>query len=322
LVRWGAVRVSGQNGPVLVPLSTRSGNTREPDATWSSWTPVTEGETPQVTSPAGRYLQYRVVFDSPKAQPDVSRIEFLYRAPNRAPAVRWTAPAGGEFISGKRNVTWAASDPDKDPLRFRLTLTRDGEKPQPVELKTSTASTFELDTSKYLDGNYRLTVQASDAARNPEEPLQDEARGEVFTIDNTPPVLSEPTGIKTDDGWVLKLDATDATSPLAGAEWRVLLPEVKKDAKPAAAPAEKTDGTDGVAAIPALKETKAPTPKPEWQAAAAADGIFDSRSEGIVARLDPALLFTPGLKLESGTKVELRVRDAAGNSSVIMTTLP
>jgi methionine-rich copper-binding protein CopC len=61
VVTWGAVNwtASVPAGTQLIVL-TRTGNTATPDGTWSNWAVDTNGGT--VASPAGRYLQYMVIF--------------------------------------------------------------------------------------------------------------------------------------------------------------------------------------------------------------------------------------------------------------------
>ena len=93
---------------------------------------------------------------------------------------------------------------------------------------------------------------------------------------------------------------------------------------PAPVPAKETkssEGKDGDDLELALLKSAA-KPKLAWQAAAAADGIFDSPGESIVARIDPALYLAEGSKPVAGSKIELRVRDAAGNSSIATFVLP
>jgi hypothetical protein len=60
---WGAIKwQSSLPGGGKVDISTRSGNTRTPDETWSDWSPVyTDSEGSAVTSPRARYLQWRAV---------------------------------------------------------------------------------------------------------------------------------------------------------------------------------------------------------------------------------------------------------------------
>jgi hypothetical protein len=109
-VRWGALRLSGRGATV----ETRSGNTLDPDATWSDWIATqVDGDEQRVASPAARYLQYRVKLASngkaawEEGAPQVSRLEILYRARNTAPQVTVAGVRGGEYWSGKQKVTWS-----------------------------------------------------------------------------------------------------------------------------------------------------------------------------------------------------------------------
>jgi hypothetical protein len=344
-VRWGGVRALATTGPATVKLETRSGETREPGGAWSAWQPPSDpGSVPRdwhVASPSARYLQYRLRFEPPKGQESgasagVSSVEVLYRAPNRPPVVAWTLPLGGEALSGKKKISWKGTDPDSDRLEYRVSIEEKGAW-KPVELKSSASATLELDTAAYPDGSYRLKVEASDAARNPEEPYTSDAVSDAFTIDNTPPLLLAPVVTKRGNSWEMQIWAHDMLSPLAGAEWRVVEPVSGTSVKqlqtkagvpvgtPAApVPAKETkssEGKDGDDLELALLKSAA-KPKLAWQAAAAVDGIFDSPGESIVARIDPALYLAEGSKPVAGSKIELRVRDAAGNSSIATFVLP
>ncbi|HEX8464454.1 MAG TPA: hypothetical protein VF627_07530, partial [Abditibacterium sp.] len=279
IVRFGALRALG-TGSIF---EFRSGNTLEPDAAWSNWQTVQNGE--NVTTTPARYAQYRVNLADGGT---VSRVEVAFRAPNRAPRVTWTLPAGSETLSGKKTLDWNGTDPDRDALRFKLELLGADGKIQPVELTTATASSQEIDTKKYADGIYTARVAGSDAARNPEDPQSDTSTSLPFTIDNTPPAAPAPTLVKEGEAWSARFAATDALSPLAGAEWR-LAAGAAKDAKPG-----------------------------DWQAAASSDGLFDAKAENVVARLDPAL---SGVAFKSGDSIEFRVRDAAGNAATTKVVL-
>ncbi|HEY0074751.1 MAG TPA: hypothetical protein VGB77_11655, partial [Abditibacteriaceae bacterium] len=112
MVNWGALRVISKNAP----LETRSGNTVEPDATWSDWQSATQsngGEWRVASSPA-RYLQYRARLGQ---EGSLSRVEVIYRPQNQAPTVQFASPLGGEFLKAKAKLTWKGKDPDGDTLR-------------------------------------------------------------------------------------------------------------------------------------------------------------------------------------------------------------
>ena len=64
--RWGAIRWGLDETPAAdgrVELYTRTGNSREPDVTWSGWSPaLTDPARSRVVNPDGRYLQWRARF--------------------------------------------------------------------------------------------------------------------------------------------------------------------------------------------------------------------------------------------------------------------
>ena len=63
VIRWRATARAGQ-----VQLLTRSGNTANPDETWSAWSkPYSSAEGEQIASPNARYLQWRAVLNAENA---------------------------------------------------------------------------------------------------------------------------------------------------------------------------------------------------------------------------------------------------------------
>ncbi len=60
---WGKIswRIDNPRG-VQVELSTRTGNTKNADDSWSDWSPAYTNPGQQITSPRARYLQWRAVF--------------------------------------------------------------------------------------------------------------------------------------------------------------------------------------------------------------------------------------------------------------------
>jgi len=74
----------------FLQIQTRSGNSSEPNQTWSDWSPPhnrASGE--QILNPKGRYLQFKAVFkaDSGKISPELNRIGLFYMQTNVAPQI-------------------------------------------------------------------------------------------------------------------------------------------------------------------------------------------------------------------------------------------
>ncbi|MDQ3814271.1 MAG: hypothetical protein M3347_10015, partial [Armatimonadota bacterium] len=395
VAQWGALRMIGRD----VVLEARSGNTSEPDASWSEWKTVQPNELGElrITAPAARYLQYRARFSKTDASPGawtvaaskdpgLSRVEVVYRTKNSAPSVGLTAPQGGDYWRAKKRIAWSGKDPDSDSLRYRLWLSSDdGKSWKPIEMEDDDNSSFEMDTTKWPDGAYRVKVEASDALRNPDDPLRDESISLPFTIDNTAPRFeSQSLSPASEASAKLRLQAVvrDELSPITGAEWRVVEPKTEKTGKEAAEtksssgtssstgsdktsdkpgekssektekadtkPGEKSEKSEKsdtksdsspITAITPATSSKKSAPKDQddkWQAVAAADGIFDSRRESLTALITlppavsasatsasaPSAATTTGAQQKGNRKIEVRVHDAAGNTTTVEIALP
>lgn len=83
-IEWAAEMPSG----TTLQFQTRSGNSSEPNQTWSDWSPPyqkKQGE--QILNPKARYLQFKVIFKSQsgKISPQLQRISLFYLQTNLAP---------------------------------------------------------------------------------------------------------------------------------------------------------------------------------------------------------------------------------------------
>jgi hypothetical protein len=85
VMKWGAALPSGTR----VEISTRSGNTRAPDETWSDWSKAYDNaDGSQITSPRARYLQWRAVLvGSRNAAPLLTSVTAAYLPRNIRPRV-------------------------------------------------------------------------------------------------------------------------------------------------------------------------------------------------------------------------------------------
>jgi hypothetical protein len=189
-------------GPVDV--STRSGNTKEPDDTWSAWTK--DSAAPGlVASPAGRYLQVRARFAKDK-NAELSAFEVAFVTDNlRATVDEVSAKPrreGGEEIrtSGgpvakkpdtKLNLSWKTDNPDKDELRYRLQYRLVGTGTWYDLTKRDevlTKDSYDWDTATLPEGRYRVRVVATDELANPPDLVtRDDAESGIVLVDNTPP---------------------------------------------------------------------------------------------------------------------------------------
>jgi hypothetical protein len=87
--RWGVLRATTVGGSDGIAFETRSGYTDAPDETWSAWSaPRESGPDRMVTSPPGRYLQWRATFRRPGAErARLERVEIASTTANASPRI-------------------------------------------------------------------------------------------------------------------------------------------------------------------------------------------------------------------------------------------
>ncbi len=277
-------------------LSTRSGNTRQPDDTWSAWSdPLTA---PGMTkSPAARYIQIRARWNlDPSATLSDVTLPFVT---DNLRAVLTSVEVdrdkddrvsdGGDDIGSSGGpvsedadpvikLKWKVDNPDSDELRYRLQYRLAGT-PEWLDLlepgSPLTKNQFDWDTSDFPEGHYRLRVQASDELSNPPDRVKrHEMYSATIVVDNTPPAL-------------VTLEATG----------------------------HRVSGTavDGVGPIARIEMSVAGSG--EWYPFFPRDGIYDQQREDFdvdVSALAPA----------SRTLIGVRVYDQANNFVVRHVTLP
>lgn len=280
--RYGTLSWQATGG---VEMSTRTGNTIAPDATWSGWSAPLNA--PGAIPGGGRYVQVRarfardpnavltevtIPFVTDNVRPVVTEVNAQPKgAPAKEPAK--DIPASGSEPPKHESVvkvTWKVENPDSDALRYRVAFRKEGQQQWRDALKADevhTKTELEWDTTALPEGKYRLRVEASDENANPPDQVQKHAlESESLVVDNTPPRIDtlQLAGRK------LRVRVVDATSPIARVELSV----------------------DG---------------KVEWRPLAPADGIFDTLDEHVDT--DVSTIVPPGSHV-----VVVRAFDAAGNA--------
>lgn len=271
--RWGAFELGlADDSAGSVVVDARSGDSAAPDAEWSPWTAV--GGEP--SCPSARYLQYRLTFvrGDDGNSPLVESTRLSYILANNAPTVSLETPTVAQAFRTKFDLKWKVSDPESDQVLTSISLKREGETEWRVlepEIALGT-DTYSLDpvAHKVEDGAYRLRLIVDDIAFNPTQPLQGQVISEPFWIDTTAPRAALPETLTEGDGLAFTLPVTD-NHRVASVEWRL------------------NDGP--------------------WRAAAAADGLFDSRLEQAAVNYRP---------IPAGEQtLHLRIKDVAGNETVL-----
>lgn len=269
-----------------VELSTRTGNTATPDATWGPWSSAMTAPGVIASTPA-RYVQVRarwtrdanatlhdvtIPFVTDNVRPVVTDVTAVAKGgPTKEPAT--AVPASGGEV-GKHDsvvkVTWKVENPDNDALRYRVNFAKEGQAVWRDALKSDevlTKTELDWDTSALPEGRYRVRVEASDELANAPEQVQKHLLvSEVVLVDNTPPRFErlEMAGRR------LRARVVDGTSPIARVEVAV----------------------DG---------------KLEWKPLAPADGVFDTVDESVDS--DVSSVVPPGSHV-----VMVRAYDTTGNA--------
>ena len=199
--KWGRLTWRGRGKLVF---QTRSGNTKEPNDTWSSWSKKLK-QPSHVASPPGRFAQVRALFPKDKSA-ELRAVELYYLPQNQRaristiigtppppkpgkPAQKLPAP------STLLNLTWSVDNPDNDVLRYRLSYQQEGQpvwRPMFLEDHVVNEPKYTWNTGSIPDGYYVLRVEASDEEANPENlTLRSEAVSEPILIDNHPPRIEK-----------------------------------------------------------------------------------------------------------------------------------
>ena len=218
------------SGPL--EISTRSGNTQEPDDTWSGWSAPLPAAG-DVTSPAARFLQVRARWNRdpntvlssvtiPFVTDNLRAVVTEVEAEGGSSTLSSGVEASGGPVSKKSGTTitlkWKVENPDKDELRYRLEYRLIGTNTwysvlDPKETLTKTSYSWE--TADLPEGRYRVRVLASDEISNPPDRVQrHELESSVILVDNTPPAIQdlELTGKR------LRAVVVDGVGPIARIE--------------------------------------------------------------------------------------------------------
>lgn len=210
-------------------LSTRSGNTAEPDDTWSDWSPPLTGPGP-ITSPRGRYLQVRARWNRDQ-NAELRALKIPFVTDNLRAVVTEVSAASGADVKGSSGVkksggpvgdkpdskiklSWKVQNPDEDELRYRLQYRLLGSNDwfeilDPTDIHTS--DSYSWDTADLPEGRYRVRVLASDELSNPPDRVKRHQReSQLILVDNTPPTIEQ---IRV-DGRRIRGVALDGVGPI------------------------------------------------------------------------------------------------------------
>ncbi|MGB8959576.1 MAG: hypothetical protein WCC00_11275 [Candidatus Aminicenantales bacterium] len=307
-VVWDAAVAEG----AAVQLQSRSGNTGEPNATWTDWSPFYSKTEEQILSPRARFLQMKIVLrtQTGKASPVFNKLTLFYLQANIAPAVTrleflkpnevyLKLPDNEEVILGiEPNL---AEDPSKkDDLRMGLAARK-------AERKGFQTINWDAADENGDTLRYSLAIRKDGEAEW--RPLEDAWTETIYAFDT----LAYPDGT-----YFVKLTASDSPSNPAGLDLtsdKTSPPFVIDNSLPAIKgfTAARNGASLDIAfvaedAYSYIEEAKVLVRPGEWRVIFPVDGIADSRSES----------YKVSLKLAAGAEnqVTVRVRDSFGNVGV------
>ena len=151
-----------------------------------------------------------------------------------------TSTPAMQLAKGWVGARWLASDPNGDPLVFKVEIRGENEKEwKPLKDKLAERY-YSWDSTAFPDGEYRLRITASDAPGNPpSEALSASLESDVFVIDNTPPKITGLTAVRNGGKLEVRWHAADALNnvtkaeySLDGGDWTVAAPVTKLSDSP------------------------------------------------------------------------------------------
>ncbi len=258
--QWGRAEVErGPAQSSAVQMYARAGNIENPQRAWGDWKEFTPN-TSAIGIESSRFMQWKLVEHPGSAVGSVAinylpvnmppvvdeivvapgaRANSIQQQPGQPQQITINFPStqnqgisfgqepGKEPLSAVKDrtavtVRWAAHDDNGDDLTFSLYYRGEGERNWQFLHDHITERFYSFDSSQLPDGHYRVKVLASDArSHNPGEALTADRISDEFVVDTTPPVVSGLEAHLVDGKIRALLTATDATSPVARAEYSI-----------------------------------------------------------------------------------------------------
>jgi hypothetical protein len=207
---WRTPTSAGGN----IKISTRSGNTSDPDTTWSDWSAPYTASGQQIPNPNARYMQWRAAFErGPNATaPDtLEGVQFSYLQQNLRPQVVTISilPAGvalqknPSMLSGSMNLNLSAVSSDGESLNSPRQHGKDLNPMPPRQVLQAGAQAFTWKATDDNDDTLEYLIYFKGENESDWKQLAKDLTDAFYTLDGT----ALPDGI-----YRLKVVATDAPS--------------------------------------------------------------------------------------------------------------
>ncbi|HNT01470.1 MAG TPA: WD40 repeat domain-containing protein [Candidatus Saccharicenans sp.] len=310
---WGSISWEADlPAGTTIQVQSRSGNSGEPDDTWSDWSPPYARPDEKILSPAGRYLQLRVNLKAQAGQkfPAVQKLVVFYQQLNLAPVIEKVEvlpanqvyikpPEQEEIILGLEKAS-AESAGKKEDGGFFLN-------PKKSERQGFRTITWEASDDNNDKLNFNVYIR-------PEK----DKNWYLMADGLTDKIISFDTRHYPDGTYFIKIEASDLPANPPGTEKKVekisrpvvidnSLPEVKNFV------ATKTNrglevSFSAVDKYSYIEEVKYLVRPDDWQVVFPIDGLCDSTSE--------SFKFNLNLMAGSDNLMIIRVKDSFGNIGV------
>lgn len=311
LSRWGKLSWEAETAEgTAVAFSTRTGNTKKPDDTWSDWSEdLTTAEGSQIPNGDGQFIQWRAKLTTTDTahtpilkrvtlasvqtniEPRVSSIEIddgsgsgnqekgrRGGGSNLPPPGMRGGDGGGSGNAGDApsktwKVSWSVADPNDDTLQYTLYYKAVDEDNWRLLKKELAKDNYEWDITTVPDGRYTLKVVATDKLSNPVGWAKSAEKVSMpVRVDNTHPVMGDIQVTPNGDGtYRIACEVTDTNTSLHKAVYKIDSDE-------------------------------------HWHVIFPDDGIFDSKTE--------QLLLETGELAEGGHTIIIKVTDTAQNTAI------
>ena len=254
LSRWGKLSWEGEMAEgTAISFTTRTGNTKKPDDTWSDWSDeLTTAEGSQVPNGDGQFVQWRAKFTtSDTAQTPVlkkvtlasvqANIEPRFTSieiddgtgggnqetgrrasggnlppPSRRGGDSGGSSSGSDAPSKKWKISWKVEDANSDTLQYTVYYKGVDESNWRLLKKELSSANYEWDITTVPDGRYTLKVVATDKLSNPVGWAKSaEKMSPPVEIDNTQPAIGEiQVTANGDNTYKIACDITDMSTPI------------------------------------------------------------------------------------------------------------
>ncbi len=263
--QWGAISWDAGFTGGAVALYSRSGNTEQPDKTWSPWsTKYAAASGEAIASAPARFIQFKAELTTTDSRrtPVLRAVSFSYLQKNLPPEVieisilppgEYYPDAAGNsaseshlsnstagqssqsqytgrksFQKGYRSVSWKSRDDNGDNLSFDLFYSSAANPNWQTLVKDFRGSVYSWDSELMPDGEYQIKIVAKDGLSNPPAlALNSEKISQPFRVDNSGPRVSEVKVVKVANGAKVTFAVEDELSLVSKVEYGLNVDEWK-----------------------------------------------------------------------------------------------